>query len=124
MTAPTVLGQRASELITPLSTMMAVRERLPEVALQRARIAMSSEVGCPQKTDNGQARPRYFKIEPSEHPRVRAPLGWTLSRAARSDLDRQLNAIACETPWPSHAHKAWEQLTGWLDSTVDCPDRT
>lgn len=123
-TTPTVLGRRASELITPLSTMMAVRERLPEVALQRARIAMSSDVGCSQKSHDGRELPRYFKIEPSEHPGVRAPLGWTLSRAARSDLDRQLNAIACETPWRSPAHKGWEQLTGWLDFKAYCPDGT
>ncbi|WP_406120316.1 hypothetical protein OIE52_51065 [Streptomyces canus] len=106
---PTVLGHRTSELLTPLSTEGAVHDQTPKVALQRARAAMQHDVGCA-----ADGRGRYFEIVPSEHPGVQAPLGWTLSRAARDDLDHQLSAIVCGKPWEPDTHAAWTNLTTWL----------
>ncbi|MFF4563974.1 hypothetical protein [Streptomyces sp. NPDC001435] len=116
-TTPTVLGPRTDEVLAPLSTAGAVRDQLPKVALQRARAALSSDLGCPSKAAQ---RQRFFVIQPSEHPGVHAPLGWTLSHAARSDLDRQLSAIACEHPWKSPDHQKWSELTQWLGTKPAC----
>lgn len=118
-TTPTVLGRRPGELTAPLSTASAVRDQLDKIALQRAMTAMGDDVGCTGNTADGHDTQRFFTVQPSEHPGVQAPLGWTLSHAARADLDRQLSAIDCMVPWKSDDHAKWERLVHLL-STPEC----
>ncbi|MBT2529540.1 hypothetical protein J7E91_30135 [Streptomyces sp. ISL-99] len=113
---PDIVGRRSSEVMTPLRTAGAVRGQLDDVALQRAKVAMDGDVGCDPALSNKISR-RFFVIHPSQHPGVQAPLGWTLSRAARNDMDRQLSAIACDKPWQSHLHEDWTALTSVLGAS-------
>ncbi|WP_330342517.1 hypothetical protein [Streptomyces sp. NBC_00557] len=114
-TTPTTLGPRPWEVLAPLTTAGAVHDQLAPVALQRARAAIKTPVGCP-----ADGRFRFFVVQPSVHPGVQAPLGWTLSNAARRDLNYQLHTIACEDDPPYH--KEGLQLTQWLGVPACRPD--
>jgi hypothetical protein len=76
--------KRPSELQVVPQTLRRARDAREHNARQAAALQFTTPF-----TEGGRAD-RYFRVYPHVHPGVRAPLGWTLSRAAQAELDEQL----------------------------------
>lgn len=105
---------RPFELNVPLQTAKAARNAREANARQASALAFSGPFGRVQQATlaNGAALDRYAHIYPRAHPGSKAPLGWTLSRTAREDLDRQLSANTAEI----------EKVRDWFNGSLRCQD--
>lgn len=93
LTAPVARRQR--ELLAPLHVKNAKGVRSEEdVLTQDALIAFTGRF-APAAAGRGQ-EVRVFRIGPEDRPGVAAPLGWSLSDMARSDLDQQLKSLRAD----------------------------
>jgi hypothetical protein len=66
----------------------------------------------PSGTLPGSLSNRYAIIAPLGHPGLEAPLGWTLSKPSRRDLEDQLYSVNA---------RAIERVRGWLEHPNRCP---
>ena len=97
-------ARRPGGLRSPLTGFLSAAGGSADSARQDLALAARDnlDVGC--VGDAGSAS-RYIHIHPESHPGIEAPLGWTLSKASRVDLERQLftpdnvAAVGCVRAW-------------------------
>lgn len=106
---------RPLEATVPLKTATTARNAREANARQAAALAFSGPFGRVREATlaNGAPLDRYAHIYPRAHPGSKAPLGWTLSRTARQDLDRQLSANKAEIA----------KVRDWFNASLRCPGR-
>ena len=86
---PTPSG-RPQELLAPLRGTATGSGGHTDASLQAlAQLAAGARCPLPPELDGV---PTYIHIYPEDHPGAEAPLGWSLSRRAQQDLDRQLGS--------------------------------
>lgn len=71
----------------------------------RQDLALAARDGLDVGCDAPERASRYVHIHPEAHPGIEAPLGWTLSRASRIDLESQL--FSPDNVAAVHCVKAW-----------------
>jgi len=83
---------RPKELFVPTETLGNVRAGREADTREEAALLFSSPEFAPGQIANlpGEAQDRQAHIYPQAHPGIQAPLGWTLSKSAQIDLQRQL----------------------------------
>jgi hypothetical protein len=92
--APGSAAGQPQELLAPIqgqSQVTDVRSARAEHAAALAFDHAFGQVGCPGTPDGTS---RVARLTPAARPGPRAPLGWSLSRFARNDLEEQLNSPA------------------------------
>ena len=110
---PTGVSQaRPLEAAVPLTTAKSARNAREANARQAAALAFSGPFGRvgAAKLAKGMDVDRFAHIYPRAHPGSKAPLGWTLSRTARRDLDRQLSVNSAEI----------SKVRDWFNASLRC----
>jgi hypothetical protein len=111
-------AQRPQELTAPRAAMSAVSNSRTAAARQAAALAFQRAFPTPAcARPAGQQNSNVAHFYPLAHPGVQAPLGWTLSRWSREDLDHQL----------ANRHNACQVkiVRSWFTqqyNPVNCPD--
>jgi hypothetical protein len=81
---------RPQELLAPLRGQATAGGGHTDASLQAlAQLAAGAQCALPADLAGV---PRYLHLYPEDHPGAQAPLGWSLSRRAQQDLDRQLGS--------------------------------
>ena len=103
---------RPLEATVPLKTATTARNAREANARQAAALAFSGPFGRIREATlaNGAPLDRFAHIYPRAHPGSKAPLGWTLSRTARQDLDGQLSANRAEIA----------KVRDWFNGSLRC----
>ncbi|HKS97944.1 MAG TPA: hypothetical protein VJT31_00310, partial [Rugosimonospora sp.] len=94
---PTSAADQPQEMLAPIQGRSLAGSLSGARAEQAAALAFDHAFGSTSCAGAGNAPPpvsRVAHIVPTIHPGPRAPLGWSLSRFARNDLEAQLNSPA------------------------------
>jgi hypothetical protein len=107
---------RPLEMTVPIQTATTARNAREANARQAAALSFSGPFGRIRDATLADGAPldRFAHIYPRAHPGSKAPLGWTLSRTAREDLDRQLSANRAEIA----------KVRDWFDGGLRCGGQT
>ncbi|HEY7731339.1 MAG TPA: hypothetical protein VH950_10590 [Gaiellaceae bacterium] len=104
---------RPLEALVPLIAVKSARNAREANARQAAALLFSGPVpGEREAVLGGEEADRYAHIYPRAHPGAKAPLGWTLSKTARADLDYQLTVNTGEI----------RKVRSWLSGGLSCRD--
>ena len=109
-------GGRPKELLAPQQTYGAARSAREANAREAAALAFSGSLPGDRLARLGETDvDRVAHIHPRSHPGMEAPLGWTLSEAARRDLGGQLAS-------PENRAEL-DKVRGWFGGDLSCaPD--
>jgi hypothetical protein len=110
------VGARPKELLAPQQTYGAARSAREANAREAAALAFSGSLPGDKLARLGAADvDRVAHIHPRSHPGMEAPLGWTLSEAARRDLGGQLAS--------AENGVELDKVRGWFGGDLRCaPD--
>jgi hypothetical protein len=104
---------RPLEALVPLIAVKSARNAREANARQAAALLFSGPLpGEREAVLGGEEVDRFAHIYPRAHPGAKAPLGWTLSRTARDDLDYQLTVNTGEI----------RKVRSWLSGGISCRD--
>jgi hypothetical protein len=105
---------RPKELFIPTNTLSKVRVGREADTREEAALLFSGSEFAPGQITNlaPGAQDRQAHIYPQAHPGIQAPLGWTLSKSAQSDLENQLMTDFNQTEI--------DKVRSWFDRPATC----